>query len=60
LETRIEEIKEALERNESGDYGRCEVCGQTIDPERLRILPHTTRCVRCASLPRSARPPTFA
>lgn len=51
LEARIAEIEEALERSASGEYGRCEVCGNPIDPERLRILPHTLRCVRCASLP---------
>jgi len=51
LEDRIAEIEEALERSESGDYGVCEVCGNPIDPERLRILPHTRRCVRCAALP---------
>jgi RNA polymerase-binding transcription factor DksA len=33
----------------------CELCGIPIDAERLRILPHTTRCVRCASLPPGSR-----
>ncbi|MCA1553796.1 MAG: TraR/DksA C4-type zinc finger protein [Chloroflexi bacterium] len=26
----------------------CESCGKPIDPERLAILPETTRCVDCA------------
>ena len=47
LERRIENIKEALERLERGLYGVCERCGEEIDPERLRILPDTTLCVRC-------------
>ncbi len=51
LEARIADIEEALARSEAGDYGRCEVCGVAIDPERLRILPHTRRCIRCANLP---------
>ncbi len=52
---RIAEIKQAMQRRASGSYGVCEMCGDLIDPERLRILPHTTRCVRCASLPPGSR-----
>jgi RNA polymerase-binding transcription factor DksA len=52
---RIAEIEQAFERRASGSYGRCEVCGTPIDTERLRILPHTKRCVRCASLPPGSR-----
>ena len=48
---RITEIEQAMERRASGTYGACEICGNPIDAERLRILPHTTRCVRCANLP---------
>jgi RNA polymerase-binding transcription factor DksA len=55
LQARIAEIEEALARNETGAYGQCEICGQAIDPERLRILPHTRRCVRCASIPPGTR-----
>ena len=30
------------------DFGRrCEVCGQSIDPERLEIFPDSTRCTAC-------------
>jgi DnaK suppressor protein len=52
---RIAEIKQAIERRASGNYGVCEICGTPIDAERLRILPHTTRCVRCANLPPGSR-----
>lgn len=52
---RITEIKQAIERQASGSYGTCEVCGTRIDAERLRILPHTKRCVRCAGLPPGGR-----
>ena len=45
---RIAEIEQAIERRSSGSYGICEICGVPIDKERLRILPHTTCCVRCA------------
>ena len=58
LQARISEIQEALARSASGDYGVCEVCGVTIDPERLRILPHTRRCVRCAGIRPGTRLPS--
>jgi DnaK suppressor protein len=42
-------IDEALARLDAGGYGRCEVCGQPIPPERLAARPTATRCVACAS-----------
>ena len=42
-------IDEALSRLDEGDYGRCEVCGEPIAPERLAARPTATRCVTCAS-----------
>lgn len=60
LMRRIEEIEQALERASVGVYGMCEFCGTGIDPERLRILPHTRRCVRCANIPKGSRPPAHA
>ena len=42
-------IDQALGRLDAGDYGRCEVCGQPIAPERLAARPTATRCVACAS-----------
>src|ERR1700742_799794 len=42
-------IDEALRRLGEGGYGRCEVCGQPIAPERLAARPTATRCLACAS-----------
>ncbi|MFG1811517.1 TraR/DksA family transcriptional regulator [Streptomyces sp. NPDC049040] len=42
-------LDQALERLERGEYGRCEVCGEPIPPERLDVLPAATTCVRCAA-----------
>ena len=42
-------IDDALSRLGEGGYGRCEVCGQPIAPERLAARPTATRCVACAS-----------
>jgi DnaK suppressor protein len=47
-EGKIRSIKSALQKIEQGTYGWCERCGETIDPERLKILPHTSLCVQCA------------
>ena len=47
-EERIEELREALERADCGEYGICETCGAQIDPERLEIVPCATQCVVCA------------
>lgn len=41
----LENIKKALEAIEEGTYGRCEVCGKAIDPERLKAFPTTTFCI---------------
>jgi len=47
-ESKARSLEAALRKAEEGDYGRCEVCGQPIDPARLAILPHTKRCITCA------------
>ncbi|MEU9099575.1 TraR/DksA C4-type zinc finger protein [Streptomyces sp. NPDC048361] len=53
----VEEVDQALERLERGQYGVCEGCGEAIPPERLEIRPAATTCVRCArSGPRRPRP----
>lgn len=48
---RINHIDAALTRlrEQPEDYGRCEVCGDSIQPERLRLVPWTTRCAEHAS-----------
>jgi RNA polymerase-binding transcription factor DksA len=44
----IEEIEAALTRLADGRYGTCLGCGRGIPIERLRLLPATGYCVRCA------------
>lgn len=39
----------ALANLAGGTYGRCEVCGNPIPPERLEAVPGVTRCVNCSS-----------
>ena len=37
----------ALERIEKGDYGICVSCGEPIDRERLKAVPHARLCLAC-------------
>jgi CBS domain-containing protein/RNA polymerase-binding transcription factor DksA len=45
---RLQGLQHALHRACEGRLGRCEECGREIPIARLRALPGTTRCVRCA------------
>jgi RNA polymerase-binding protein DksA len=46
----VSQIDDALERMARGTFGACAACGAPIDDERLRAVPETKRCVRCAPL----------
>ena len=41
----LRQVEKALARIESGEYGRCEVCGKEIPVERLEAVPWTTLCI---------------
>lgn len=43
----LEQVENALDRIESGSYGKCKNCGNPIPPDRLKILPYTSLCVTC-------------
>ena len=47
LERTLKQVEKALHRFDNGAYGVCESCGGSIDPARLRALPHATRCLGC-------------
>ncbi len=47
LERKLESIEYAIQSASKGTYGICEMCGEKIDPARLRALPHTTLCIKC-------------
>jgi RNA polymerase-binding transcription factor DksA len=44
LETRLNEVKSALQRIEDGKYGVCEVGGENIEEDRLEANPAATTC----------------
>lgn len=48
-QTAIADIRAALTRISEGTYGSCSLCGKAINPDRLDVLPETTRCVSCAA-----------
>lgn len=49
LESELKKIDRALARIESGDYARCESCGEEIGDDRLEAVPVTVLCIDCAN-----------
>ena len=43
-EAKLKEVEEALDRMNSGDFGKCATCGQPIAFERLEAVPTTRYC----------------
>lgn len=46
----IAAIKQAIARIDAGEYEHCQTCGETINPERLKAVPFSVQCIKCASL----------
>lgn len=44
----LNRIADSLTRMERGSYGECAGCGEVIDVARMRAVPDTDRCARCA------------
>lgn len=47
--TEIEMVKQAIARIDKGQYGLCQVCGKPISKERLKAVPYSSMCIKCAS-----------
>ena len=45
----IYHLNEALRRIDDSTYGKCRVCGSQISNERLKAVPHATKCIDCKS-----------
>jgi RNA polymerase-binding protein DksA len=43
----LQRVNEALDRIESGNFGICEICGESIPEERLQALPYANLCITC-------------
>jgi RNA polymerase-binding transcription factor DksA len=48
----IAAIKKAILRLDAGDYHLCQTCGEEINPERLKAVPFSVQCIKCASIAR--------
>ncbi len=44
----LEKINAALERIERKEYGSCTECEKPISTERLKVIPYTEYCIKCA------------
>lgn len=44
----LKQINKALDRIESGEYGKCANCGNIIKEERLKAVLFATHCIKCA------------
>lgn len=45
----MQDIVEALDRIEEGTFGSCIECNETINHERLEVVPYATLCIKCQS-----------
>ncbi|MBM4165726.1 MAG: TraR/DksA family transcriptional regulator [Ignavibacteria bacterium] len=43
----LNNLNEALNRIERGNYGWCKVCGNLIEKKRLEAVPHAQMCTDC-------------
>ena len=43
----LAEVEHALRKFEKGTYGKCDICGQPIELERLEVLPQAGLCMNC-------------
>ncbi|MCV6614953.1 MAG: TraR/DksA family transcriptional regulator [Cellvibrionaceae bacterium] len=48
VDKELVQIRHAIERIDEGSYGSCEKCGEDIAIERLKIVPYTNYCIKCA------------
>src|ERR1700682_1320360 len=51
----VADIDQALERIDTGTYGRCVACGELIPAERLQAVPWAALCVPCSAKPGKSR-----
>lgn len=44
----LQKLERAVEKYEENKLGTCLKCGENIPFGRLKIMPYTTRCIKCA------------
>ncbi len=45
---RLKKLERALDKLKEGKHGNCRKCGDPIPFGRLKFMPWTTKCVKCA------------
>ncbi len=50
IKEQLAAMEVALGKIKAGTYGKCDVCGKSIEPARLEALPHARRCMTCKAL----------
>jgi len=53
----LRDVEDALRRIADGSYGICVECTQPIDPMRLELNPHASRCLQCQKSAESTQEP---
>jgi len=43
-------VQAAINRTKTGQFGRCEACGQLLEKKRLEAVPWARHCIRCQKL----------
>ncbi|HEU4513194.1 MAG TPA: TraR/DksA C4-type zinc finger protein [Nocardioidaceae bacterium] len=49
LQTTLADVERALAKLAEGSYGRCDVCGEPINADRLEVHPWAVLCVKDAT-----------
>lgn len=49
LELKLRAVEKALKKITKGTYGKCEICGKFIHPNRLEAFPEAATCLKCQS-----------
>jgi DnaK suppressor protein len=44
----LQQVEFALQRIKEGDYSACSECNEVINKKRLKIMPFTSLCIKCA------------
>ena len=47
IRDQLTEVGHALSKFDDGTYGKCDICGQLIEPARLEALPQANLCLSC-------------
>lgn len=44
---RLYALDDAIKRIEENSYGKCNICGQAIPRQRLKVMPQAEYCIEC-------------